>query len=72
MTLSATQDTLDSLLCSSFFDPFIPCNLVGAASLGISQALLLADDGGFNRLLQAIAVKKSCMSLLWHAVVYSH
>ncbi|XHF96688.1 hypothetical protein AWENTII_000308 [Aspergillus wentii] len=43
MTLSATQDALESLLCSTFFDPKIPCNLIGAVSLGIEQALLNND-----------------------------
>ena len=72
MSLSATQDALDSLLCSTFFDPGIPCNLVGAASLGIRKALLPANRDGFQTLLQAIADKKCYISLLWHTVVYSH
>lgn len=36
ITLSSTQDALASLACSGFFDPSVPCNLMGAASLGIS------------------------------------
>jgi hypothetical protein len=72
MALSATQDALDSLVCSTFFNPGVPCSLVGAASLGISEALLPADGCGFSKLLQAIAVNRSCMSLLWHALVNSH
>ncbi|BCR98886.1 uncharacterized protein AKAW2_40569A [Aspergillus luchuensis] len=34
LTLSSTQDALDPLICSAFFDPSIPCNFMGAASLG--------------------------------------
>lgn len=44
LTLSSTQDALDSLICSSFFDPSIPCNFIGAASLGVRKALSTADE----------------------------
>ncbi|PGH05001.1 hypothetical protein AJ80_08428 [Polytolypa hystricis UAMH7299] len=65
-------DALDSLICSTFVDPSIPCNLVGAASFGIREALLPANSDGSSRLLQAITDKRLCMSLLWNAVVCSH
>ncbi|RAK71715.1 uncharacterized protein BO72DRAFT_441329 [Aspergillus fijiensis CBS 313.89] len=39
MFLSTTGEAIDSLICSVFFDPSVPCNLVGAAYLGISEAL---------------------------------
>lgn len=48
------QDALDSLLCSAFFGFRVPCNLVGAASLGIRKALL-HDRDNLMPLLQAIA-----------------
>lgn len=39
ISLSCVQQGLDSLLCSIFFEPSVPCNLVGAQRIGISQAL---------------------------------
>jgi hypothetical protein len=70
MCLSATQDALDSILCSAFFDPSVPCNLVGAASLGIKQAVL-AGNNEYDLFLQAIAIKKPHLSFLWNAAVSS-
>ncbi|KAB8277950.1 hypothetical protein BDV30DRAFT_223285 [Aspergillus minisclerotigenes] len=37
MSLSVTQDALDALLCSAFFNPRVPCNLVGAVSLAVAN-----------------------------------
>ncbi|KAK2865052.1 hypothetical protein FQN49_003954 [Arthroderma sp. PD_2] len=70
MCLSATLDALDSLLCSAFFDPSVPCNLLGAASLGVRKALL-TEDGSFELLLNAISHKRPHLSFLWQAVVYT-
>ncbi|EAS28594.1 uncharacterized protein CIMG_09798 [Coccidioides immitis RS] len=72
MSLSATQDALDSLLCSAFFDPRVPCNLIGAASLGVKKALLMHDGDNFEKLLHAVAYRRPHLTLLWHAVAYSH
>lgn len=69
LTLSATQDALDSLLCSAFFDPTIPCNLVGSASLGIRQALCSPAKQDYQKLLDAISWKKPHLSLLWYSLV---
>jgi hypothetical protein len=44
MSLSSTEDDLESSLCSVFSDPGVPCNLVGAVSLGITEALLPVND----------------------------
>ncbi|KAE8373038.1 hypothetical protein BDV26DRAFT_301345 [Aspergillus bertholletiae] len=59
ISLSSTQDALDSLLCSAFFDPCVPCNLIGAASLGIDN----------RQLLSAVSNKRPHLSLLWAAAV---
>ncbi|PYH95906.1 hypothetical protein BO71DRAFT_322170 [Aspergillus ellipticus CBS 707.79] len=67
--LSSTLDALDSLLCSTFFDPCIPCNLLGAASLGTQKALLETDELYGQRLLSAITNAKPSLSLLWAAVL---
>lgn len=70
MYLSATQDALESLLCSAFFNPAIPCNLVGAESLGIEQALL-ADGTEYDALLKAIANRVPYLTFFWRAVVHN-
>lgn len=72
MSLSSTRDALDSLLCSAFFDPSVPCNLLGAASLGIKNALLSPDGVGNQRLLHGIASKTPHLSFLWAAAVYTN
>ncbi|RAH48119.1 uncharacterized protein BO95DRAFT_480502 [Aspergillus brunneoviolaceus CBS 621.78] len=43
MFLSTTGEAIDSLSCSVFFDPSVPCNLLGAGSLGIIEALSPTD-----------------------------
>ncbi|PLB50915.1 hypothetical protein P170DRAFT_493067 [Aspergillus steynii IBT 23096] len=69
--LSSTQDALDSLLCSAFFDPSIPCNLLGAASLGITKALSApnADSIDYQQLLNAVTSKSPHLSILWAAAI---
>lgn len=69
MFLSSTQDAMDSLLCSAFFDPYIPCNLLGAASLGIKKAISTANAIDNQKLLNAIAYMKPYLSILWTAAV---
>lgn len=69
ITLSVTQDALDSLLCSAFFDPTIPCNLVGSASFGIRQALCSHAKQDHQKLLDAISWKRPHLSLLWYSLV---
>lgn len=69
ITLSATQDALDSLLCSAFFDPTIPCNLVGSASSGTKEAISSDAQLDHQKLLDAISWKKPHLSLLWYSLV---
>ncbi|PWY72383.1 hypothetical protein BO70DRAFT_342415 [Aspergillus heteromorphus CBS 117.55] len=69
ISLSATQDAIDSLLCSAFFNPAVPCNCVSAASLGIKEALSLADGIDNERLLRAIAVRNPHLNILWTAAI---
>lgn len=68
MSLSSTQDALDSLMCSAFFNPGVPCNLIGALSLGISEALLPADNN-YDTSIETIADKSPELALLWAATV---
>lgn len=67
--LSSTQDALDSLLCSAFFDPSVPCNLLGAASLGARKAISTADGIDNQQLLNAITHIKPHLSILWAAAL---
>lgn len=68
MSISSTDGALDSLLCSVFFDPSVPCNLVGAVSLGITEALLPVRDD-YQRFLQAITHRRPDLSFFWAALV---
>lgn len=70
--VSSILDAFDSLLCSAFFDPSVPCNLLGAASSGIRRALSKTDEIDNQSLLNAITELKPHLSLLWAAVICSH
>ena len=71
ITLSSTQDALDSLACSAFFDPSIPCNLMGAASLGIKTALSTANKIDHQKLLRVITYTQPYLYFFWAAIVHS-
>lgn len=70
MGLSSTCDALDSLICSVFFDPRIPRNLVGAASTGIREAVLQSGDD-YRRLITAITNRHPQLVIPWVAVMCS-
>ncbi|PYI20565.1 hypothetical protein BO99DRAFT_107775 [Aspergillus violaceofuscus CBS 115571] len=78
MFLSTTGEAIDSLTCSVFFDPSVPCNLVGAAFLGIIEALSPADTmskrqlHSEHKLLNAIIYVKPYLSLFWAAAIYTN
>ncbi|GFN21155.1 uncharacterized protein AtWU_10964 [Aspergillus tubingensis] len=69
LTLSSTQDALDSLICSAFFDPSIPCNFMGAASLGVRKALSTVDKIDNQQLLKAITYKNLSLCHFWVAAI---
>lgn len=48
ITLSCAEESMQSILCSSFLNPGIPCNLVGPWFLGLRQAL--SECGGMETL----------------------
>lgn len=68
MAISSTQDALDSLLCSAFFNPCIPCNLVGALSLAITEALLPVDTD-YRGFITAVANKAPHLTPFWVAIL---
>lgn len=51
------------------FDPSISYNLIGTASVGISDALLTSENEGYQWLLDAISRKTPHLSRLWTSVV---
>lgn len=67
LSLSSIEDGIDSLLCSTFFDPSIPCNLVGAHWLGV-QKVLQQYRKNPQRLAKAIAMRTPRLSILWLGV----
>ncbi|RAK97632.1 uncharacterized protein BO80DRAFT_448239 [Aspergillus ibericus CBS 121593] len=67
--LSSTQDAFDSLICSAFFDPSVPCNLLGASSLGIKRVLFPSGELDNQRLLHVIVKQTPHLSPFWAAAI---
>ncbi|PYI06444.1 hypothetical protein BO78DRAFT_315352 [Aspergillus sclerotiicarbonarius CBS 121057] len=67
--LSSTQDAFDSLICSAFFDPSVPCNVLGASSLGIKRVLFPSGELDNQRLLHVIVKQTPHLSSLWAAAI---
>lgn len=70
LSLSSIEDGIDSLLCSTFFDPSISCNLVGAHWLGV-QKVLQQYRKTPQRLAKAIAMRTPRLSILWLGIFWS-
>jgi hypothetical protein len=70
ITLSCSWQGIESLLCSVFFNPSVPCNLVGAQMTGALEALsqLKDDRRTLARVMSNICPK---LSLLWLAVIWT-
>lgn len=62
------REALDSLLCSAFFDPGVPCNLLGAISLGIKDAMTPNEDN-HRTLIEAITERRPHLALLWRGAM---
>lgn len=72
LTLSATFNAIDSVLCSAFFDPNIPCNLLGAKRLAIKHALRLERKTiDYGKLLNAISAIAPHLAILWRGAICS-
>ncbi|KAH8434867.1 uncharacterized protein LDX57_012498 [Aspergillus melleus] len=69
MFFSSTWDAAESLLCSAFFDPSVPCNLLGASTLGIRKAISTANTIDDQQLLNAITYMGPDLGLLWNAAI---
>lgn len=68
ISISSMPGALDSLLCSAFFDPGVPCNLLGAMSLGVKEALVSAENN-YRTLVEAITERKPHLALLWRGAM---
>jgi hypothetical protein len=68
LTMGCTLDAVDSLLCSAFFDPALPCNTVGAQWMGIRSALEL-DQHNYSYLITAIKRRRPDLAALWLGVI---
>lgn len=69
ITLSCSSEGIDSLLCSVFFEPEVPCNLIGAYLLGVTKAVepIQRDPKIFASLM---AQKSPKISPLWLATIW--
>ena len=70
ITLSCSFEGIDSLLCSVFFEPTVPCNLVGAHLMGVMKAIepFKSDPRIFAPLM---AKKCPKLSPLWLATIWN-
>lgn len=68
ITLSCAEESIESILCSPFLDPGVPCNLVGAYLLGARQALL--ECGNMKSLEDFMIQKRPTIAPLWLAAVW--
>lgn len=68
ITLSCCHEGISSLLCSPFFEPKIPCNLIGAHSSGARKAVepAMSDPKLFARL---VAKQNPKVSAFWLAAI---
>lgn len=70
ITLSCSVGGIESLLCSTFFDASVPCNLVGAHLRGVSRALdTLQNDQRLFTVL--VAQQNPMLSAVWQAAISS-
>jgi hypothetical protein len=69
ITLSCSAEGIDSLLCSIFFEPTVPCNLIGAHLSGVKKAMEpLKNDP--RSLAPLVAKKYPKISPLWLATIW--
>lgn len=71
ITLSCSQKGIDSLLCSVFFDPEVPCNLVGAHLLGIAKAIESVKSNNPRAFANLMIKRCPNISPLWLAAIWS-
>lgn len=70
ITMSCTLKGISSLLCGVFFDPAIPCNLIGAHLSGIIEAIG-SVQGDAEAIVRLMAKKSPSTSPFWLAAVWT-
>lgn len=68
ITLSCTEESIDSILGSPFLDPGVPCNLVGASLLGARQ--VLSGSEGMGILQNFMIQRKPAIAPFWLAAIW--
>lgn len=69
ITLSCCDEGVASLLCSGFFEPKMPCNLIGAHLLGVRKAIEPVRNN--PKLFARLMVKQNPKgSSLWLAAIW--
>lgn len=70
ITMSCTLEGISSLLCGVFFDPAVPCNLIGAHLSGIGEAIG-SVQGDPEAIVRLMAKKSPSTSPFWLAAVWT-
>ena len=70
ITLSCCDEGIASLLCSSFFEPNVPCNLIGAHLSGVRKVIEPARSD-LKILFRLMARRNSKLSALWLAAIWT-
>ena len=68
--LSCCAEGITSLLCSTFFDPTVPCNLIGPHTQGIREALEPVRDNPIL-LARLLAKQNPAFSGFWLAAIWT-
>ena len=70
ITLSCCEEGIPSLLCSIFFEPTVPCNLIGAHLLGVEKAIesVKSKPEVFARLMVS---KNGRIISIWLAAIWT-
>ncbi len=66
--LSCAEEGVESILCSPFLDPGVPCNLVGAYLLGARQAV--SERGNMKSLVDYMIQNRPTIAPLWLAAIW--
>ncbi|EXJ80794.1 hypothetical protein A1O3_07078 [Capronia epimyces CBS 606.96] len=71
ITLSCAEEGIESILCSAFLNPGVPCNLLGAYLLGARQALSECGNMKSMKSLEEFMIqKRPTIAPLWSAALW--
>lgn len=69
ITLSCCDEGIVSLLCSVFFEPGVPCNLIGPHFFGVRKAIEIVKND-LHHLAQLMVTLNPKVSVLWHVMIW--